>query len=330
MPAFTFLPLGATLQSFKVNGLNIVQGFHTQEQYVKYNTPYFGSTIGRVANRLSGAQIKDLNGKTYPLADNNKGNTLHGGVIGWGKRIWDGPKPVGVRSIPGIEGLLGGESVEYKLVSEDGDEGFPGTVEVRVVYTSGTQKQDGKDVIVLGMEYEVTLVEGEETLVNMTNHSYFNLSGDATTDGTTITLATNQHLPVDNIAIPTGPPTTFPIDTTVPFTLSESTPIDHCFTLSSTCPIDTRTAPLKLNLSAHKSGRHLEVLSTEPAFQFYTGGFINVPAVEGNPARGHRAGFCCEPGRWVNAGNVPEWKSQVVLRRGEVYGSRIVYRAWAD
>jgi aldose 1-epimerase len=79
-----------------------------------------------------------------------------------------------------------------------------------------------------------------------------------------------------------------------------------------------------------KTGIHLEVLSTEPSFQFYTGDFTNVPAVEGLSAKGPRSAFCCEPGRWVNAVNVPEWKNMSLLKKGETYGSRIVYKAWSD
>lgn len=335
---FTFLPMGAIIQTFIVNGVNIVQGFPTQEDYAKYNAPYFGETIGRVANRISNAKINDLNGQSYILLANNGPNSLHGGKVGWGKRIWDGPKPVGLREIPGVEGLKGGESVEFKLVSEDGDEGFPGTVEVKIVYTTGTQDVNGKEAIVLGMEYEANLVGGaDETVINMTNHSYFNLSGDATIQDTVITLPTNISLPVDPGSIPTGGPTTFPdLDTTKPFVLGPQEPdIDHCFitnTNASSVPIDTRNEPLAINLSAHhpKTGIHLEVLSTEPAFQVYTGRYIDVPEIEGAPARGPRSAFCCEPSRYINACNVPEWRDQVLLKKGDTYGCRIVYRAWAE
>jgi aldose 1-epimerase len=169
----TFLPLGAIIQELRVGGVNIVQGFPEQSQYESYNDPYFGETIGRVANRIKGAKLDSLNGgQTYALAANNGPNNLHGGVVGWGKKIWNGPTPVGVRQIPGVEGLEGGESVKFTLVSQDGDEGFPGTVEVSVVYTVGKQVQDGKEVVVLGMEYEAELVGGaDETVINMTNHS---------------------------------------------------------------------------------------------------------------------------------------------------------------
>lgn len=335
---FAFLPLGAIIQSVKVKGTNIVLGFPTQDQYVKHNTPFFGETIGRVANRIKDASINSLNGKAYPLEANNGSNSLHGGAVGWGKRIWNGPTPVGIRQIPGIEHLGGGESVTYTLVSEDGDQGFPGTVEAKVTYTAGTQDVDGKEANVLGIEYEAKLVGGaDETIINMTNHSYFNLSGDSTIDGTTVTLATRNQLPFDANSIPTGAPVPHPtIDTSKPFALTATEPtVDNCFTVTadpSSVPLDTRSQPLVCDLSAHhpKTGIHLEVLSTEPSFQFYTGHFADVPAVEGAPARGPRSGFCCEPGRFVNACNVPEWRGMTVLKKGETYGARIVYRTWAD
>jgi aldose 1-epimerase len=171
----TFLPLGAIIQSLRVGDVNIVQGFPEQSLYQSHNDPFFGETIGRVANRISDATIKSLNGgKSYKLASNNAPNNLHGGVVGWGKKIWDGPTPVGVKSVPGLGELTeGGESVKFSLTSPDGDEGFPGTVEASVVYTVGKQQQDGKEVVVLAFEYEAELVAGaDETVINMTNHSY--------------------------------------------------------------------------------------------------------------------------------------------------------------
>ncbi|KAK2595553.1 hypothetical protein QQS21_006727 [Conoideocrella luteorostrata] len=335
---FSFLPLGAIIQTFKVKDTNIVLGFPTQEQYVKYNTPFFGETIGRVANRIKGAQLDSVNGKTYPLAANNGPNTLHGGNVGWGKRIWKGPTPVGIKQVPGLENLLGGESVVFTFTSEDGDEGFPGRVDAKVTYTTGTQTRDGKEVLVLVIEYEAKLVDGaDETPINLTNHSYFNLSGDATVDGTVVTLSSKHQLPNDEQSIPTGPPIPHAsIDTTTPFTLTATEPqIDNCFTKvtdPASVPIDTRSQPLTCDLAAShsKTGIHLEVLSTEPSFQFYTGDFTNVPAVEGASTKGGRSAFCCEPGRWVNAVNVPDWRSMTMLKKGETYGSRIVYKAWSD
>jgi aldose 1-epimerase len=170
----SFIPYGAIIQTLPVAGTNIVLNFPDESQYPEHNTQHFGCTIGRVANRLKDAQISGLNGgKTYTLAANNGKNSLHGGPTGWGRRVWKGPEAVGVKSVPGVEGLEGGESVKFSLVSEDGDEGFPGEVHASVVYTAGTQKVEGKEVTVLAMEYEAELVGGaEETVINMTNHSY--------------------------------------------------------------------------------------------------------------------------------------------------------------
>lgn len=171
---FEFLPNGAVIQTFQVGKTNIVQSFPTTALYEKHNAPYFGETIGRVANRISNAKIESLNGKSYSLAANNGPNALHGGEKGWGKRVWEGPIPVGVRKIEGLEGeLKGGESVAFKLKSEDGDQGYPGDVETKVIYTTGIQTTpDEKEVRVLGIEYEATLVGGaDETVINITNHS---------------------------------------------------------------------------------------------------------------------------------------------------------------
>ena len=176
---FQFLPLGAIIQAFLISKINIVQSFPTQALYSAHNAPFFGETIGRVANRIAGAKINNLNGKEYKLAANNGVNALHGGVVGWGKRVWEGPILKERRGIVGLEGgelgkgFEGGESVKFQLRSEDADEGYPGTVDVSVLYTAGTQKEGGKEVRVLGIEYEVQLVgeEVEETVVNVTNHS---------------------------------------------------------------------------------------------------------------------------------------------------------------
>ncbi|RWA14043.1 hypothetical protein EKO27_g1062 [Xylaria grammica] len=338
----SFLPLGAIIQSFTVGGVNIVQGFPTQELYVSHNDPYFGETIGRVANRISNAKLASVNnGKSYSLAANNGPNTLHGGVKGWGKRVWDGPKPIGIRNIAGLDGdLQGGESVEFTLRSEDGDEGFPGEVLAKVIYTTGKINEGGKEAIVLGIEYEAELVSGaEETVINMTNHSYFNLTGGPSIEGTVVQLCTPSYLPVDDGGIPTGGPTTFAkVATNEQFTLGAQEPdIDDCFVVDpsaspNSVPIDTRGRPLvALVKASHPESKvHLEVHSTEPAFQYYTGKYINVPAVAGVPARSARSAFCVEPSRFVNACNVDDWKNQVLLKKGEKYGCRTLYKAWKE
>ncbi|OCK86154.1 galactose mutarotase-like protein [Lepidopterella palustris CBS 459.81] len=327
--AFSFLPLGAIIQEFRISGQNIVQNFPDPELYKQHNSPYFGETIGRIANRVSGAKINDLNGKSYQLAANNGPNSLHGGNVGWGKREFKGPTRVTRH---------GSDSILFEYTSPDGEEGYPGTVEVRVWYTQSKEQENSTVKIVLEVEYEAELAgEGnvKETAIGMTNHSYFNLIDAATISGTEVTLATNKYQVVDFTGIPTGPIEEYPgILSNKTFTLGQEQPdIDNCFIMNTDptrIPVDTRSLPIqKLAAFYHPDTKlHLEILSTEPAFQFYTGKYIDVPAVDGVQARGPRSGFCVEPSRYVNAINVPEQKGMVVLKKGQTYGSRSVYRGW--
>jgi aldose 1-epimerase len=159
----SFLPTGAVIQEIKIAGHNIVLGYPHPEPYA--DAPFFGETIGRVANRLKNAEITNLNGKSYKLAANNAPNHLHGGSQGWGKKRFSGPKPVN---------RGGKEAVLFTYVSPDGDEGYPGTVELRVWYTAWTEDAAGASTFVLETEYEVEFIgdEADETVVNVTNHRY--------------------------------------------------------------------------------------------------------------------------------------------------------------
>lgn len=157
-----FLPTGAIIQELNIAGHNIVLGYPTVEPYAE--APFFGETIGRVANRIGDAKIESLNGKSYELAANNGPNHLHGGLQGWGKKTFKGPELVNRN---GKEGVL------FTYVSPDGEEGYPGTVELKVWYTSWEEAQpSGSPKLVLETEYEVELTgtEVEETVVNVTNH----------------------------------------------------------------------------------------------------------------------------------------------------------------
>lgn len=161
--AFTFLPLGAIIQKFNINGKNIVQNFPSAELYKQYNAPFFGETIGRVANRVSKAKINELNGKSYQLPTNDGQNSLHGGSMGWGKREFEGPTTVDRN---------GKEATLFKYLSKDGEEGYPGTVQVSVWYVQEKEQVNGAQQEVLHIEYEAELVgdEVDETAINMTNH----------------------------------------------------------------------------------------------------------------------------------------------------------------
>lgn len=140
---------------------------------------------------------------------------------------------------------------------------------------------------------------------------------------------------VDENDIPTGTVGEFPgVEANKSFVLGATEPdIDHCFILDpikQNVPIDTRDSILQKLISLHHpgSGIHLEVFSTEPAFQFYTGKYIDVAATEHTPARGKRAGMCIEPSRYINAINVPDWRAQVLLKKDSIYGAKTVYKAW--
>jgi aldose 1-epimerase len=161
--SFVFLPQGGIIQEFKVGGKNIVLGFPSAASYQSKHSPFFGETIGRVANRISGATINNLNGKSYPLTANNGPNALHGGHQGWGKREFGGPKPVERN---------GRQAVEFKYLSKDGDEGYPGTVEMRLWYYPELQQDGGVAKTSLEIEYEAELVgdEVDETVIALTNH----------------------------------------------------------------------------------------------------------------------------------------------------------------
>ena len=168
--------------------------------------------------------------------------------------------------------------------------------------------------------------------------SYFNLTNTPTIDGTEVILSTDKYLPVDDTGIPLGHIDHFPgVTPGTPFTFGqvnkELDDVDHCFIVDdqpSTVPIDTRSRPLKklVGLSHPITKMHLDIFSTEPAFQFYSGKYVKVPATDNSPAYPPRAGLCVEPSRYVNAINVPEWRNMVVLKRGELWGARSMYRAW--
>jgi aldose 1-epimerase len=158
---FNFLPQGAIIQEFKVKGHNIVQSFPRAELY--NDAPFFGETIGRTSNRIENATINSLNGKSYELAANSGPNSLHGGNIGFGKRPFGGPQPVE---------RGGREAVKFTYLSPDGEEGYPGTIELRVWYIAWEGEEDGVPKVYLEAEYEVEMVgdECEETVVGITNH----------------------------------------------------------------------------------------------------------------------------------------------------------------
>lgn len=159
-----FLPQGALIQEFVVNGRNIVLGYKTAEPY--RDAPYFGETIGRFTNRVRDGVLSNLNGKDYQLAKNDGGNALHGGEEGWGKKHFEGPH---------LLNKDGRESVQFVYLSPDGDQGYPGAVELKVTYTAYEEElptAGAQRAVVLEAEYEARLVDNnlQETAINLTNH----------------------------------------------------------------------------------------------------------------------------------------------------------------
>lgn len=340
----SFLPLGANLHTFTVAGLPLVLSLPTQDAYTSTgNPPFFGETIGRLANRVAGGKLQ-LNGVSYqlPLNDGDV-NTLHGGPRGWGKQRWTGPH---------LEQRRGAEAVRFTHHSPDGDANFPGALVAHAWYIGTEDKESGGTS--LEVEYQVewdpsgpkTGQQGEtleETVVNVTNHTAFSIgpapsNASRSIAGTQVSLFTNMRQEVDKTNAPTGKITPHPALTPgKPIELGAKDPVfDDCFVIApdvSKIPLDTREGELrKLCAMYHPDTKmHFEAWSTEPGFQFYTGEYIDLEHKD-NEGKVHafskRAGFCVEASRLVDAPSWPEWKGMVLLPRGKVWGSRTVYKAW--
>lgn len=280
------------------------------------------------------------------LRQNDGFNCLHGGIRGWGKKTFQGPSEI-LRNDR--------KTLEFKYVSIDGDEGFPGTLECRVWYYTVVEAS----VSILEIEYEAefTGTECGETIVALTNHryvakilgsdarltnSYFNLNPASNTiAGTHVTMSADQHLQLDDSQIPTGKiqkHSSVP-EIGKPIVLDRANPvIDDCFVMDSgeAFTPDTRNHPLRkmVELFHPHTQLHLEVCSTEPAFQLYTGDGIHVPSLvctngQIAPAKGPRSGIAIEPCRYVDAQR-KEWREQCMIKPGQKWGSKIRYRAWKD
>jgi len=274
--------------------------------------------VGRYANRIGKAAFS-LDGKRYALSANNGPNTLHGGPTGFCHRLW------AAKVVSGKDG----DALELSYVSRDGEEGYPGTLTATVVYSL---REDGG----LMLDYKAT--SDAPTVVNLTNHAYFNLAGEG--EGTildhVLQLESDSFTPVDATLIPTGE--LQPVAGT-PFDFRKPTPIgaridaadeqirrgggyDHNFVVRGT-PGELRMAARVVD---EKSGRVLEVLTTEPGVQFYTGNFLD-GKVKGKSGKPYvkRGAFCLETQHYPDSPNQPGFPS-VVLRPGQVYRHTTVYR----
>lgn len=300
-----FANYGALITSLVYKGHEFVCGFKEGSKYKLDLNPLFGTTVGRVANRIANAKFS-LNGQEYHVTANEKGNCLHGGRNGLDKQHFFGPV---------VEKNGDDFNVKFSVIDKAGNDGFPGDLKVVVGYTV---KKAALDI-----ELSAELLSGELTVVNLTNHLYFNLSNATNTDGTKISLSLDNQLEVDpQTLIPTGKIVKSPtVSKNVSIELSANTPFDNCFVMKEKSEIDTSALELQpLCEATHPdSASKLTILSTEPAFQFYTGDYTNTEGF------GARSGFCIEPSRFIDAINHENWASQVTLKKDEVYGSKIRY-----
>lgn len=299
---------GATIQDISMKGKSMVLGFDSLEEYQQSSNPFFGATIGRFANRIGSSRFS-LDGSEYKLSVNENNRTcLHGGINGFDKQMFLGP--VVTFSEADKEFLL-----EFILMDQDGNNGFPSDLVCKVKYKISADK--------VKIEYSAEIPsssKSDSTIVNLTNHTYF-LLGDAEISKVHVQTETNEILSVDGELLPTGL-TEKVSDSLLEGVILADQAYDNCFVVEKNgCQLDTREQPLMKHLEAISSTKDvkLEVASTEPCFQFYTGDGVNTEAF------GPRSGFCVEPGRFINAINNEQWKSQVILRKGEVYGSIIEY-----
>jgi len=311
---------GGILMSLKVPGRagkldDVVLGFDKPEDYIaKKEHPYFGALVGRYGNRIAKAQFS-LDGKTYKLAANNGPNSLHGGLLGFDKKFWSARQS--------------GNTLTLELVSKDMEEGYPGELRVKVVYTL-------TDNNTLRIDYLATT--NKPTVLNLTNHSYFNLGGSTAPHvlGHILKLNSSKFTPVDKTLIPTGE--VRPV-TGTPFDFLKPTPIgsrinqddeqikigggyDHNFVFDKG---KTATPQLAVEVFDPASGRVLNVLTTEPGVQFYTANFLDGTITgKGNHKYQKRHAFCLETQHYPDSPNQPSFPS-TALRPGDTYKSTTIF-----
>jgi aldose 1-epimerase len=293
------LSYGGIVQSVEVPGrdrraADVVLGFADLDGYLAHPEPYLGALVGRYANRIAGGRFP-LEGVTYSLAQNNAPNSLHGGEHGFDKRVWD------------VEPVEHG--VRLSRVSAHGEEGFPGRLDVTATYTLDASGA-------LRFVYEATT--DAPTIVNLTNHSYFDLSGAGSAGGAgghELRLAASRFTPVDGDLIPTG---VLDDVTGTRFDFRESRKVgsgyDHNFVLDK----GLTPAPVEIaELHDPATGRVLTVATTEPGIQLYTGDYLADPYAPG-------AGIALETQHFPDSPNRPEFPS-TELRPGDTYRSETVY-----
>lgn len=286
---------------------DVVLGYETLEEYVR-NPRYFGGLIGRHANRIGLGRFS-LNDHEYQLTQNNGVNHLHGGAKGFDKRVWTAA----------AETSADAAALRLQYLSVDGEEGYPGNVRAEVTYTLLPDNE---------LEIDYSATTDRDTIVNLTNHAYFNLAGSGDILGHYLTLHADAFTPVSKELIPTGEIES--VENTV-MDFRQIRPIatggyDHNFVLKD------YDGSLRIAARLHEpnSGRGLEMLTTQPGIQFYSGNFLDGSLIgKGGVAYEQYAGLCLEPQHFPDAPNHANFPSSV-LRRGEAYKHVSVYRFLCD
>ena len=288
---------------------DVVLGFDSLAGYLEKGNPFMGCIVGRYANRIAKGRFT-LDGKTYELAKNNNGNSLHGGLKGFDKAIWAPQQQ-------------GDSSLVLRYTSKDGEEGYPGTLQVQVVYTLTPANE---------LKIDYTAETDKATVLNLTNHSYFNLSAgrDSTILGHKLMLDADRYTAVDATLIPTGELPAVKgtaMDFTKPTTIGTDIAkvaggYDHNWVLNK----KGDRLSLAGTLYHEASGRFMEVFTTQPGVQFYTGNFLN-GSLTGKGGRKHiqHAGLCLETQHFPDSPNQPSFPT-TVLRPGEKYHEITIYK----
>ena len=303
------LDYGATIRSIIVpdkdgNAVDVVKGYDTLQEYFD-NDGYLGATIGRFGNRIRNSKFT-LNGKEYVLASNDGVNHLHGGIIGFDKRVWDVEEKE--------------DSLVYTLVSPDGEEGYPGTLKTTVEFSWVDN----------GLQIDYNAVSDKDTIVNLTNHSYFNLNGKGdihshllTINDDGFTLNDDQCVPVGEIVSVKGTAMDFTTEKPIGKDVDSDEP---CVKLSggydSNYVLNGKN-PACIARSA-ENGIVMTVLTTEPGVQLYTGNMTSDRNGKNGEKFGKRCAFCLETQHYPDCINHPEWPS-CILKAGEQFKSTTTY-----
>lgn len=297
---------------------DVVLGYDSLDGYLT-NKAFFGALIGRYGNRIAHGKFT-LNGQTYTLPKNDGDNTLHGGPEAFNKKLWTANDVSSSK----------GQALELTYLSPDGEEGFPGNLNAKVVYTLNDQNE-------LTIAYSATT--DKDTVVNLTNHSYFNLAGQGTGDilrhelmikGDHITAVDETLIPTGELRPVKGTPFDFTHATAIGARINQDDPqlkvgkgYDHNWVLSDH---GSRSPVLVAEAYEPKSGRVLQVLSTEPGVQFYSGNFLDGTIQgKGNKVYNHRYAFCLETQHFPDSPNHPKFPS-TALKPGQTYSTTTVFK----